>query len=529
MGSQWEATAFGNEIGNPPKSEEGPQGPNLIDNPQGPCAIRLQALPVYGQVTEMVTFSEHFGLGKTQAELDFVDVDLSTDNRLYLCPYAIQIRDDEWSQACGDHIRSFFNEVLDQLRNGNLDRARHLLGHLHEPNETFLGQSVGSPSGRGVGADKAELLADALVNSRAFETGVLRDVSEAELFIRGVGPDTISDLVTNVVRGLLAEYTKSECELLGVPLRETAALGPSWNIATRDWQARTYDLPHVDARPILLIPRFSVRRRLSLNSQEFYNDAMISFLQAEYLNAGGALVEVLRNGSRRVTKKSVKDRHPFIKDDLAAFVRDHPEILEQYKRIRGASGPLDVEDLDDDFDEGALAQALIDRLAGIPSGSATATEYHSIMTGICTFLFSPALINPIKEFEQHQGRKRIDIKFTNAAQDGFFGHVLAAPQLRARNVMIECKNYTHPIANPELDQLAGRFGHQRGFFGILLCRDVENRDRTVAGCRDTAGDCRGYMLVLDDADITQMLGWAGEGRRGEIERSLHQRLDEISN
>src|SRR4029079_13781607 len=119
-------------------------------------------------------------------------------------PYAIQIRDDEWSADCGDHIRSFFNEVLDALRTGNDARAIDLLGNLHEPNETFLGQSKGVPSGRGVGLDKANDLADALKKSRAFHTGLLSDISEAELFIRNIGPDMISDLTTNVLRGLLA-------------------------------------------------------------------------------------------------------------------------------------------------------------------------------------------------------------------------------------------------------------------------------------------------------------------------------------
>lgn len=477
----------------------------------------------------MRRFSEQFGIGKTQGELDFVDIDLETDNRLYLCPYAIQIRDDEWSEACGDHIRSFFNEVLDQLRAGNIRRVQHLLGHLHEPNETFFGESTGIPSGRGVGSDKADDLANALINSRAFETGVLADVSEAELFVSGVGRDTISDLVTNVIRGLLADYTASECALHGVPTQATATLGPSWNIETRDWEARNYNLPRFGRRPILLVPRFSVRRRLSLNSQEFYNNAMVEHLQSEYLNAGAALVETLKNGTRRVTKKAVKDLHPFIKDDLAAFVRDHPAVLERYKEIKGASGPLEPEDLDEQFDEVALAAALADRLREIPGGGDDASAYHSLMIGICTFLFSPSLITPVKEFEQHQGRKRVDIKFINAAGEGFFNHVLASAQMRARSVFFECKNYTKELRNPELDQLAGRFGHQRGFFGFLLCRSMDNRQRIIATCRDTTGDGRGYMIVLEDQDIIQMLEWIGTGRRSEIDRYLHRRLDEITN
>lgn len=68
----------------------------------------------------MARFSAIKSIGKSQAELDFVDVDTSTDTPLYLDPYAIQIRDDQWSTECGDHIRSFFDAVLTQLRKKTL-------------------------------------------------------------------------------------------------------------------------------------------------------------------------------------------------------------------------------------------------------------------------------------------------------------------------------------------------------------------------------------------------------------------------
>lgn len=213
----------------------------------------------------------------------------------------------------------------------------------------------------------------------------------------------------------------------------------------------------------MLAPKFSVRRRISLDSQESYNHHMITFLQQEYLEAGDALVQVLKSGKSRVTKGSVKKRHPFVKDELAAFVRDHPEALERYKELKGAQGPLATGELEMFFDERVFARVLIERLTQIASGSEAASEYHSVATGICTFLFFPNLICPVKEQELHEGRKRIDIKFTNTAKDGFFRRMLAAPQTRAISVSVECKNYQKEINNPELDQLSGRFGHQRGF------------------------------------------------------------------
>lgn len=475
----------------------------------------------------MARFSEVFRLNKKQAELDFVDVDLTTDTPLYICPYAIQIRDDEWSSKCGDYIRSFFNELLDVLRDDDIDRAMHLLSNLHEPNETFLGQSKGRPRGRAIGQVKARQLAEAIINSRAFETGLLSDVSDAALYIYGVGRDTISDLTTNVLRGILAEYTAAQCELHDVPTQPVRSIGPIWNLARRDWQATTLNLPVANAEPILLIPKSSVRYRLSVDTQEFYNFHMLEFLQEEYLYAGGALVKTFKDGRRYVTKKSVEERHPFNKDDLAAFVRTHPEVLETYKNLKGARGVLSSEELELFFDEKVFAEALIHRLNEIPTGNASASAYHTLAMGICTFLFHPELTYPVKEHEIHDGRKRVDIKYTNAAERGFFLARMEAAQTRAVNVMMECKNYSEDPGNPEFDQLAQRFGHQRGFLGFLLCRQVEDRERALERCRDTVRDGRGYMMLFEDADLIEFLTFVSAGQRPRIDFALTARFEQL--
>jgi hypothetical protein len=95
----------------------------------------------------------------------------------------LEIKDDEWSQCCADHIRSFFQEVIDALRAGNRDRAIHRLSNLHEARETYLGVSAGEPDGRGIGSGHSVQLLAALEGSRAVQTGMLSDLAEAELFI----------------------------------------------------------------------------------------------------------------------------------------------------------------------------------------------------------------------------------------------------------------------------------------------------------------------------------------------------------
>jgi hypothetical protein len=61
----------------------------------------------------------------------------------------------------------------------------------------------------------------------------------------------------------------------------------------------------------------------------------------------------------------------------------------------------------------------------------------------------------------------------------------------------------------------------------MLCRRLEGRDRIVAGCRDTASDGRGLMIVLEDADVHEMLRMVEVGS-DNINRFLQNRLDEVT-
>jgi hypothetical protein len=144
----------------------------------------------------MPRFSKFFRLGRTQHELDFVDVSNDFDTQVYVDPYAIEIRDDAWSSQASEYLRSFFKQLLDALRSNDDQRARELMSNLREPRETYLGVSRGTPSGRGVGRMQAQQMIAAIKKSKAFETNLLQDLSEMALYVEGVDRDKISDLST---------------------------------------------------------------------------------------------------------------------------------------------------------------------------------------------------------------------------------------------------------------------------------------------------------------------------------------------
>lgn len=99
--------------------------------------------------------SRQFKLKKTQAELDFIDIDPEKDIPLYIDSQLIGSAHHPFAEHCHATIANFFNYFLELVKDGEVDDARELFSHLHEPNEICLGSSKGKPAGRGVGGENA--------------------------------------------------------------------------------------------------------------------------------------------------------------------------------------------------------------------------------------------------------------------------------------------------------------------------------------------------------------------------------------
>lgn len=403
-------------------------------------------------------------------------------------------------------------------------RAANLMSHLHEPEETFLGVSSGKPKGRGVGAGQAQQLIKAIQKSKAFKSGLLNDLSEVALYVEGIDRDKISDLTTNIIRSQLVTYTHEQCQLFNVPMKPYSG-PPFWDISNSNWIAKIVDLPHIDNDPVLLVPKYIVRRKLSLDSQEFYNKQITDFLVAENLKANSSLVQVIK-GKRKVAKGDVRKAKPKSKPMITDMVAANPELLEMYKEIAKKHTAMQTFN-----DEDPTVTTICGRLASvfdsISSGSKDAEAYHQLVLGSLTALFYPDLIQPHKEWEIHGGRKRIDIVYTNAANTGFFSHRRNDKNINANAVIVECKNYSDDIANNEIDQLLSRFDMNRGKFGFMTCRSIDNQKLLKNRCIDAASRGQGYIIVFTDDDFIKMLKAKSQMDDAFIEDFLHRKFREL--
>ncbi|MDW3181637.1 hypothetical protein [Roseobacter sp.] len=473
----------------------------------------------------MPKFSQYFRINATQAQLDFVDINTDHDTPVYVDPYAIEIRNDVWSGNASEFIRVFFLEVLDSLRAGDDLRAKNLMSHLHEPSETFLGVSQGKPQGRGVGFKQAGQMIDAIKASAAFSSGLLTDLSEMALYVENVDRDKISDLTTNIIREHLVNYTQQQCDLYGIPVHNYNG-PPMWNAIRKNWESKHVQLPFIEDDPVILVPKYIVRKRLSLDSQEFYNKQITDFLVAEHMTANSSLVTVLKNKSRKVYKGDVRKKHPKSKSLIAQIVSENPQMLEFYKKLAKQTGMM-VNFADDDPSTSSVCIELASKLRVTPTGAKDADRYHQLALGILTTCFYPSLIQPHKEWEINGGRKRIDIVFTNAADTGFFAHRRDANNTSATMVIVECKNYSTDINNPEIDQLLGRFDLNRGKFGFVTCRAIDNEKLLLDRCRDLAKGGSGYIIVLTDTDLLEILDLKSKDQSEAIEQVLHKKFRDL--
>lgn len=388
----------------------------------------------------MTRVSEFYQLDRTQPALDFVDVDTRDDIRVFLDPRAILLLQSDWGGQCRELLHTFFAAVLSAIAANDTVRVRSLLSRLREPNETHLGFSSGPSRGHGLGRQSGETIADALSGSRAAQTGLLQDLEDSVLLVPGIGHDIVSDITTNVLRGPLIAYTRQQAELHDIPTAEVAS-GPIWNPADVTWEEGFVDLPDPHNRKLLLVPKALVRLKMDFDKDEYYGDYLIPMLQDEELSkAGSDLVEMLKSGPR-VTKKAIKEKYGTNKDAVAALTATHLEALDGYRRQKGdyVSPPLD---------HGLMAElthsppvdlpALLAAVHAVPPGMSHATAFHNAVEALLSALFYPALIDPEVEHQQHQGRKRVDIRYTNVARRGYFAwliqHRIPAPVRRVQEL-----------------------------------------------------------------------------------------------
>lgn len=455
--------------------------------------------------------SEKMGLNKSQLELDFFDYKIGADTYRFFDPYYIAKKEDAFLSECNEYIETFFNRLMFLLNTDEL-AAYDLFSHLGEVNQICLGMSSGEPAGKGIGEiDTAKIFA-AIKESCAFQDGVAQGLEDIRIFIPGIDKDKVSDMVANIIKKPLIKYTQEQCALYDIALISAEA-GYCWD--KTQWVRGHKDILVFNDKEYFLFPKNLVSESKRYTANEYFGMYILNYLQQKNIDEDTGLVHKSydRKGNLKkayVYKKEIvadmERRGEFItKDWLARFTKENPQVFEKFrKETIDKISNSDYEKITDD-EVSDIIDKLINELRNLPIGGEYATQYHHLMSGILELLLYPNIAHPRIEEKIHDGRKRVDIAFNNIAETGFFFLLGTTYDIPCSIIMIECKNYTKDIANPELDQMAGRFSARRGKFGIICCRDLDNQDLFTEREKDTIKDDRGLIIHLTDQTIINLL------------------------
>ena len=472
--------------------------------------------------------SEHFAIDRQQASLDFVDVDVEDDVQVFVDPRALRLLPSQWGAECVSLVQHFFRTIILAIKEDQHDRAQSLLAMLREPNETHLGLSFGRSRGRAIGEHSAHDIWNALRKSEAVRSGLIEDLEDTILMVEGIDKDIVSDITTNLIREPLIHYTQDACAAYGIPLQPDVSSGPVWNPTTEQWDQSFVALPVVDARRLLLIPKVIVRQRMNYEAGEYYRHYILESLRDEELAKNSNLVGLLKSGERRVTLKSLKEKYGTGKQVIVRETLRRPELLRRYRDDKSSKISSPLSHLDLSIASGAPPpdwDALLAALRSVKPGREHAGDYEKAIEKLLTALAYPALTNPESQVKIHEGRKRIDITFVNVANGGFFGWL--AQHHPAGHIFIECKNYSTEVSNPELDQLTSRFSPSRGRFGLLVCRQFEDKTLFIQRCIDSAKDDRGFVVPVDDDDLALLVAAAKVPGGGSDFELLFERFKKL--
>lgn len=278
--------------------------------------------------------STHYKLGKTQKDLAFADVSIIDDTPKFIDPWLIKDLHSSFGRSAAELVQTYFDEVLKAISSGDKDRAMELLSHLHEVNWTRLGYSIKGARGKAIAAEHAGQIYKALKESRAVKTGILKDLEDTALLIRGIDKDKISDMITNIIMPLLIQFTNEQTALHGIEQFTIHKTCHFWDSRTKKWvRTSSFKLPMNDGKPLLLVPELIVNDELAVNSGDFYNKYILGFEQERHLNNPSlGLCRLLKNGQRKApSKKKLKLLVPKTNDQIIKYVNEHSELLTQYK------------------------------------------------------------------------------------------------------------------------------------------------------------------------------------------------------
>ncbi|WP_233961694.1 hypothetical protein [Pectobacterium versatile] len=443
-------------------------------------------------------FSDYFILDNGQLSLDFIDIPLDTDLCLFIDPTAIRSLRSNWGWELGDLLREYFSKILEMIKSGNDKEALYLLSSLRETNSFHLGYSSGKSEGKALGDKSAEDILISLKGSGAAKTGLLIDLEDTALTIKGVANDRISDSVCNILKEFFIEYTQSVSIFYGVELNESEGIR-IWDRTNEKWIVKKVMLPISEYGSVILIPKILARSSIAYSHDSFYRKYIVPSLKNEHLSINSALVDVLKSGKRRVTTKRLLDEYGASKPFIESQVVKYPSSLKEYREEMTLNPPPPLSHKD--FQEITKIESaglldLTNNVLDLVIGN-DRDKYIYLIKKIIPVVFYPSLVYPVvinKDADLYR------LSYLNESKKGFFFNLFIFGISCERVVF----NFSNDVfSDMFLDTIINDLNNYNLQVAVVFCRKFDGQyNNKLKELSKTKGK---YLLVIDDDGFYQLV------------------------
>lgn len=275
--------------------------------------------------------SNIFGLEVSgHADLDFVDVAINADTKLFIDPCFIETSKDLFSIRCQEVIQDYFDSLYKAYRISSYNP--YILSHLGERNETRFGYGTGTngkaktPEGMG---ETLNGLHDLIIRGVT-----LHGMIDIPLMMPRFAEDCMSDMLVNILFKQLSEFTLMQCDRYGIATRHITDLRYYWNHHTHEWCIYEGRSLVINGSIILLVPKKYVCTRFYYSTSQFFMSKIATMLQKDR-------TEVVNRKTIVPTKLDIRKNELKACGSLIDAVRVHtqnmPLLLSDYHRNMGSA------------------------------------------------------------------------------------------------------------------------------------------------------------------------------------------------
>lgn len=265
---------------------------------------------------------------ESHSQIDFVNIRLDKDIKLFIDPYMIEIGESYFCIESNKLIRDFFIKLY-YLYESNADEEtkKEFLNHAHEVNATKLGYGNGE-NGRGCEAKELLRIFDQFKDY--FEDNIeFSKINYLPIFLRGFAEDHLSDMLTNILFLELNKYTISQCEVLNIELSDKTEKNYFYWSIEYGWVKYNGRCLLIDNELILLVPKNVLVNKYPFSARDFFTKTISNTIQEER-------TKIINGKTTKPTKKTIrkemKDENVSILDKDIEYYKKDPNKLEEYNQ-----------------------------------------------------------------------------------------------------------------------------------------------------------------------------------------------------